>query len=1425
MRKLQSNKDKDPKQLKEVTIYADTNNPRYKSYKDSLDLYNKSNNEIQKVKDYITNSVENHIPKVRNWKITDSEMKANFPNNKIKPTEFAYVHASRWVASPWDTIVDVYPKPTGQGIPPRNIRIQPKSVSNISTKQPTIEQRPYTPVNTKRGDKIFFQYSPGGKNNYINYGEGKGRETLTNQEADKLFNDWNEDGTMQILGETGQSNYGGKKKFAGGGITDWPPKPIDQITYTQPELAPATTKNLDNYSNSTIKLIDNKYNVKNNLNIKRGTINQINNYARLGQLNDEDKKTLYAIALNESNAGNSMKNGKPYPLFGDIDFGKDSFTSDTGNRELDRINFIKNKTKNFTNLNKYNPRHIDNFGEDYTTRINRMKEIIDSNPILLDSMGIKKLAKGGSTTDPPYTKNHPAAIVGRNYTKSYFPNVNLDEVKVGEETSDNKDARWLYYGGHYYPKADSIALFPDAFTNSQMTHEYVHAADKKLDYKPTKNVLSLLASNYIPYNQNKSLEYIASVGAYNEEHGIKPGSSTPKEVYRAGFDYNRELFPETSISNEQLRGLVQRFPYTNITKIKPISGKVTINKNGGIINPMKNTYRIGKTFNPPKRAIGGVVSSATGLYNSVNQLGQTMIDSNVDQYGLIDNKKDNATYKGLQGALDPLTATVEAFENKDYLGAALGIFAPTVGSWYTGVRNANVENDQATKDLAKIKAEEANSKRIAGLQMGKYGASTYNQYGMPGVNQYTGGGRIGKARGGPIGSNKLSKSDAYWLAVHGSKENAGKDARMWKDVYKELYVKPLNPSRIFMTEAMPGQTVNGEFTVTNKFPKTKRPFGFSLSKQGIKSLGKSASKFLNVLVPGAEDMPIIPSMMPNYNSLPNKVEMKKGGKIGDPPWYLRNEGIPFDYNSNKSINNQFKEYVKYQPSSFNPPMKHDIKLESVKDFGKIFSKAASSEKLKILAKMGMKTLNALIPGVEDLPISPLAIPGYKNTFGNTSLKCGGKVKKHMMKRAGGGMIPVKLDNKEIVYDQFGNPAPIITNSPVGIKAGGTLIKGGKGRTDGVNAMLPPNSVVISNDNGEVNKLTNEFRYSPSKQVVGKYMNRAVAKQSKFSKGLYGGGNPWDKYNAPMSMINYYNNNPYGSNPWEQSSPIMAANIGNSNIPTISNTLSNPTKSIYPYPQNKKYTWTESNDTKDMEFATGSSGFAPERFADNGMSSSGKSSSNSGGFESFIKNPDTWQAASAIGELGLGVANTVMNVRAMNKLKKLKFPDYTPGRFYEQDPRYMKGYFNTQRGEVDKSSLNTMEYLRRNTPSSSLIGSYGKINADVLSNKSKIAGQESGTIGDIMNQNSRNKTMFSMDEAQKYMGYKGAKLAHKIGLIQTGVNLNNSTINTLQGFTRNLGQNAYQEKQLAAYADANMLPKPLPGEDWDTWRKRVFKTIV
>ena len=1269
--------DKDPKQLNEVTIYGDINNPRYKSYKDSLDLYNNSQDLIKEFDrmgyvpsrghpmgyidpghpptKYSTAYSMNMIKKVVGKTPIDKNIFAKYPevydvqqhsnslysvddllpdavnkNNKIRnllSTNIAPL-AVRYYEDQGDSApifgrssdyeyniknniggafplamslvggndirvvfdyTNVKPKQTVVLKDPTDIPVNNSSIPikpNKPNKNHPIEainkleprqfvytptkpntRTPSQPIGAQRGDRIFFQYSPKGKNNYINYGDGKGRETLTNKEADKLYNKWNESGLMNKLGETGQSNYGGKKKFAKGGKTGDPP-------------------------------FTNQYDKQ-----KQWLVDWFNN--------PEAKRRLMKVAGLE--ATDNPKQTKR----------RDKYASDIISSITNNINTVQ--YKNVPQNNRFSGQYD-----------------ID---------------------------NHVALI------------------------ADNSKSTSIHEGTH--------SGTPEAPFYEYIKKTIKHGHKQRDRYMEEPREI---------YSRIMELRYNSNI-----EPGQIIDTPTLETIKQHPDNKATDLF--NYFNDDVIINLMNGLSKNNDTKdIQQV-------KSGGRI--MKNTLRVNNRFNPPKMSIGGVTSMVSGLYGIGQGIGQGMLKANQNEYGLIDNNTRHANNMQANLVFDPV-------------GHIANVFG-TGGSWDDlGYWGGKKQAAAADKDLASIKRLEATGERQAKLQMGRVGASTYDQYGYPTQSLYAKGGKLTDPPGGT-----LSKSDAYWLAVHGSKENAGQDRKMWKFVYDELYKNP-NPERIYMSEAMPGQVLSGEFVKTNKIPSKRKPFGGYLTPDGLKSLGKKASRALNVLVPGAEDMPIIPNAMP------------------------------------------------------------------------------------------------------DRPIN----------FGNTSLKCGGKTMKRSMKRAQGGMIPVKLDNDEIVYDQFGNPAPIVTNSPVSMKAGGTHILGGKGGTDKVNAMLPPNAVVISDDNGEKDKLMKAFRNNPSKETIKQFMNRAVAKQNK-GNGLYLGGNPWEDID-PMGVAKTASNwgiNPIGNYPLNSGFRFQNANPNDMygiNIP------SGPTQSTYNrslgmlkpsintnpvyngftptpigsgiqptslsnYNNNQPYT----NTTPVTDFnlapqgdqwgkAPGSIGRQTQqpRNPETGRTKMGDA----------IRNPDTWQAIGTIGELGLGVANTIVNTNALRKLKKLPFPKYQQSRFIAQDPRYMKSFYSQQKGDLDQSALNTMEYMRRNTSGSGLSNNYAQLNANLLRGKSGLSGQESATIGDINNQNAKDKTQFLGTEAIRKMGYDAAKLSHKIGLINTGVALNQNTINTFQGFTNNLKQSAYQSKQLDAMARQYGLPARLPGETLDEYQKRVYRTL-
>lgn len=1197
------------------------------------------------------------------------------------------------------------------------------------------------------------------------------------------------------------------KHFSFGGTIDDPPtskelfnlkvnylinktKPKSDIDPYQKRINDITKPTLDYYnknyiystspSSKGITLKDTIYNQKNNLFIPEDRINAIQYIASKAKLNEDSALNLHAIALNEGNYG------KEGDLFNASSLGKEYVISPTddiytkkwkvkqmesmykNDPETNFINFLNTQTGNFKDLNKYNSAHSKEFNESYSDRINRMKTIIKANPDFMNK--IKSYRKGGELVDPPTGEGERQWMMNwlsnPEATKRMINNANLDDVKLyttkgirikevknptleqkagkvinmakgkvskaGIEYKYKPNADW---GGRYYPDKNKIEINTDDDSNTSnvISHEFGHAAN-----------LSPVFSDFInKYNRNKLPidEVYSDIFGLRKQINIQPGQVINLNTINKLRNNNDIMF-----NNDRL------FNNFNNNEIMELMNGLSVKSNN------RQSVRLGGIIKPKRRAIGGIISAASGLYDMGYNLGNSMVESNKNEYGLIDNNTAHANQMQANLVFDPAGHIATVFGSG--------------GSWedlgYWGGKKAAAEDD---KKYAKIKAMEANAEKQAKLQIGRYGASTYNQYGYPTSSMYRRGGKTEDPPGGT-----LSRTEAYWNAVNGTEENLGKDATMWKQVYSRVY------------KDRPMTTVISE---TN-----------------------------------------------NYN-----LDRIKNNKLS--------KEIPLDLEK-KTTSPHTMSYNKYM----NP-------ITIWRKLGNIFT----SEGLKALGKFGRNTLNVLVPGPEQLPVIPGAMPDRKVNFGNTNLKCGGKAKKKIHK-ANGGMIPVKLDNDEIVYDANGNPAPIITNSKIGMKAGGTHIRGGKGGTDKVNAMLPEGAIVISDDNGEKDKLVKAFNRNPSKQVINTFMNRAVVKQ-KEGKGLYMGGNPWqdidpmglaktkqlyelDDISKPKLVGYGYNtfNPSINSNPYQTqwyrynnlatrpvTQPISTkgpAYIGINNpgyTPTLSKTptfkttlLSNYTPSDNIYNLDNKYTWNNNGDRLIDDLDTNPQSVITDDFQKQRGSSISKSKSDNN-LKTFLNSDDALQTIGTVGELGLGIANTIVNINAYNKLKKLPYYKYTPGRYFEQDPRYMKAFFNETKSGLDQSSLNSMEGLRRNISGGSLGNYYASLNANLLKNKSGLAAQESATIGDILNKNAAGKSEFYNTEAIRKMYYDAGRMQHKMGLINTKLALNQNTINTLQGFTNNLKNWGYQNKQLAYMRDALMLPERLPGETMEEYRKRSARITL
>lgn len=1184
------------------------------------------------------------------------------------------------------------------------------------------------------------------------------------------------------------------KHFSFGGTIDNPPtskelfnlkvnylinktKPKSDIDPYQKRINDITKPTLDYYnknyiystspSSKGITLKDTIYNQKNNLFIPEDRINAIQSIASKAKLNEDSALNLHAIALNEGNYGkegdlfNASSLGKEYV----IDPSDDIYTKKwkvsqmesmyKHDPETNFINFLNNKTGNFKDLNKYNSRHEKEFNESYSDRIDRMKTVIKANPDFMNK--IKSYRKGGELVDPPTGEGERQWMMNwlsnPETTKRMVKNANLNNVKLyttkgirikevknptleqkagkvinmakgkvskaGIEYKYKPNADW---GGRYYPDKNKIEIntADDSNTSNVISHEFGHAAN-----------LSPVFSDFInKYNRNKLPidEVYSDIFELRKQINIQPGQVINLNTINKLRNNNDIMF-----NNDRL------FNNFNNNEIMELMNGLSVKSNN------RQYVRLGGIIKPKRRAIGGIISAASGLYDMGYNLGNSMLESNKNEYGLIDNNTAHANQMQANLVFDPAGHIATVFGSG--------------GSWedlgYWGGKKAAAEDD---KKYAKIKAMESNAEKQAKLQIGRYGASTYNQYGYPTSSMYRRGGQIGDPPNGiPLKGKYIPKGKRYWDIVHAQGEVGIPD-----HLDTEFAI---NPARVYNIEAAPGQAVHSEFYGGRK-----------------------------------------------YNA-------SGAGKL--------------------------KEFY---DSVFNGYQGRELKN-------------MTKDQLIKFGKMAGNFLNSIVPGVEDMPLSPLATPGYKNTFTNTNLKCGGKAKR--MKKAGGGMIPVKLDHNEIVYDQYGNPAPIITNSPVGMKAGGTHIRGGKGGTDKVNAMLPEGAIVISDDNGEKDKLVKAFNRNPSKQVINTFMKRAVVKQ-KEGKGLYMGGNPWqdidpmglaktkqlyelDDISKPKLVGYGYNtfNPSINSNPYQTqwyrynnlatrpvTQPISTkgpAYIGINN-PGYTPTLSkNPTfkttlLSNYTPSTTDNYTWEDNTDRLINDLDTNPQSVVANDFQQQRGSSISKDKSDNK-FKTFMESDNALQTIGTIGEGVLGIANTIVNASAYNKLKKLPYYKYTPGRYFEQDPRYMRSFFNEAKSGLDQSTLNSMEGLRRGISGGALGNYYNSLNANLLKNKSGLAAQESASVGDIMNRNAAGKNEFYSNEALRKTMYDAGRMQHKLGLLNTKLALNQNTINTLQGFTNNLKQTGYQNKQLNYMRDALMLPERLPGESMEDYRKRTAGILL
>lgn len=150
-----------------------------------------------------------------------------------------------------------------------------------------------------------------------------------------------------------------------------------------------------------LRLVDNKYNIRNNLWVDNSIIGEIGKVAKAGNLTPEQTLLLAAISSNEDEFGatrNLFGINDIYKEFGDpTQLQPDSYEAGqyrkaySGDMYQDLAGYVKRKTKDFTDIENWNSnfsidKKINPRGEKYTDRVMRNAEILLSNPEFMKAL-------------------------------------------------------------------------------------------------------------------------------------------------------------------------------------------------------------------------------------------------------------------------------------------------------------------------------------------------------------------------------------------------------------------------------------------------------------------------------------------------------------------------------------------------------------------------------------------------------------------------------------------------------------------------------------------------------------------------------------------------------------------------------------------------------------------------------------------------------------------------------------------------------------------------------------------------------------------------------------------------------------------------------------------------------------------------------
>ena len=253
-----------------------------------------------------------------------------------------------------------------------------------------------------------------------------------------------------------------------------------------------------------VRLVDNKYNIRNNLWVDKSIVNEIQKVAQAGNLTPEQTLLLAAISSNEDEFGqtrNLFGINDLYNEFGDpTTLQPDSYEANqyrknySGNLYQDLAGYVKRKTDNFNNLENWNSRFaidkkINPRGETYTDRIMRNADILMSNPEFLKALFNGQVPQFNFTKTAPIQQklssrsnvdggDTPAegGAVNQEYLQSLINNKVLK--KVGKKYVFNEDYDNFINPTHQFDKEQQ-------FVSSWLTTpEAVQRFEKNASTKP-----------------------------------------------------------------------------------------------------------------------------------------------------------------------------------------------------------------------------------------------------------------------------------------------------------------------------------------------------------------------------------------------------------------------------------------------------------------------------------------------------------------------------------------------------------------------------------------------------------------------------------------------------------------------------------------------------------------------------------------------------------------------------------------------------------------------------------------------------------------------------------------------------------------------------------------------------------------------------